>query len=120
MARRYLYGSIQASLIAQTGKLLTITEVLEVHAMALGPAWDVAPHPYATDRKRPGSFRGHDIQPFPGGMTPTPWPEVPSAIRTWIDGLNDIAAADLPIEALALARAVLHNLYRFVVSVAQH
>lgn len=51
-----------------TGDLVSLTEVRQVHAMALGPAWGVAPHPQASDREAPGGFREHDIQPFPGGM----------------------------------------------------
>src|SRR5947209_639916 len=48
--------------------LLTLTDVRHVHEIALGPVWDVAPHPNATDREAPGSFREHEIAPFPGGM----------------------------------------------------
>ena len=43
------------------------------------PTWDVSPHPQATDRERPGSFREHDIQPFPDGMTPSVREGPPSA-----------------------------------------
>lgn len=49
------------------------------------PVWDVAPHPGATDREAPGSFREHDIAPFPGGMQPPQWTNVPALIRDWID-----------------------------------
>ena len=45
------------------------------------PVWDVAPHPQATAREGPGSFREHDIEPFPAGMQPPPWPEVPDDAR---------------------------------------
>lgn len=34
-------------------------------------------------------------------MTPPPWPEVPAAIRTWLDSLKRIPNANRPIEALA-------------------
>ena len=68
-----------------SGSLLTLTEVRHVHQMALGPAWDVAPHPLATAKEGPGSFREHDIQPFPGGMTPATWTEVlRRRIRDWV------------------------------------
>lgn len=113
-AAHWVYGQALEPGTWTTGELLTITEVREVHAMALGPVWDVAPHPNATDRERSGSFREHDIQPFPGGMTPPPWPEVPSAIRTWVDSLNGIAAADLPIEALALAHNHFERIHPFL------
>ena len=86
--------------------------------MALTPVWDVAPHPNATDRERPGTSREHDIQPIPGGMTPPPWPDVPNATRAWVDAINDVTAADAgdpgPLGEM-LARSVMDNLYRFVV-----
>lgn len=97
-----------------TGELLTITEVREVHAMALGPVWDVSPHPNATDRERPGSFREHDIQPFPGGMTPPSWPDVPNAMRVWVDSLNAAGLGPNPIEALAVAHNQFEKVHPFL------
>lgn len=66
------------------GDLINLGEVRHVHTLAMGPVWDVAPHPQATDRERPGSFREHDIEEFPGGMRPPSWPEVPALLRDWI------------------------------------
>src|SRR5207302_1476799 len=43
------------------GSILTLTEVRNIHKMALDPVWEVAPHPNATERETPGSFREHDI-----------------------------------------------------------
>jgi hypothetical protein len=63
---------------------VTVTEVRHVHALALGPVWEVAPHPDAGDQERPGAFRRHDIQPFPGGMRPPSWTEVPMRIDDWL------------------------------------
>src|SRR5437763_5901544 len=54
---------------------LTLTEVRQVHTLAMMPVWQVAPHPDAYDTETPGSWRQHDIHPFPGGMTPPPHPE---------------------------------------------
>jgi Fic family protein len=113
-AARWVYGQALEPGAWTTGELLTITEVREVHAMALTPVWDVAPHPNATDRERPGSFREHDIHPFPGGMTPPPWPDVPNAIRVWVDALNAVAAAERPIEALALAHNQFERVHPFI------
>jgi Fic/DOC family len=109
-AAQWVYGQALEPGAWTTGELLTITEVREVHAMAMTPVWGVAPHPNATDRERPGSFREHDIHTFPGGMTPPSWTDVPTAIRSWVDSLNDIATAERPIEALALA----HNQFECV------
>jgi Fic family protein len=69
-------------------QVLTLTELRQVHATAMTPVWDVAPHPDATEREAPGSFREHDIRPFPGGMTPVSWVLVPAEVDAWISELN--------------------------------
>lgn len=73
---------------------ITITDVRHVHKLALDLVWDVAPHPHATPRERPGSFREHDIQPFPGGMQPAPWPDVPADVAEWIASTATLSSAD--------------------------
>lgn len=77
---------------AQADGVLTLTELRHVHTMAMTPVWDIAPHPDATPREGPGSFRQHEIHPFPGGMTPVTWPQVPAEIQGWIDDVRDLAA----------------------------
>src|ERR1039458_347327 len=57
----------------------TLTEVRHVHELALGPVWGVAPHPSAIEEERPGNFRRHDIQPFPGGMVAPSWIQLAAA-----------------------------------------
>jgi cell filamentation protein, protein adenylyltransferase len=81
-AARWVYGQVIEPGAWSDGTLLTFSEVRQVHQLALGPVWDVAPHPGANDKERPGSFRHHDIAPFPGGMVPLSWPDVPAAMRT--------------------------------------
>jgi hypothetical protein len=51
-------------------ELASLAEVRHAHSLAMTPVWDVVPHPQATDREGPGSFREHDIEPFPSGMQP--------------------------------------------------
>lgn len=72
--------------------VVTLTEVRQIHATLMDPVWQVAPHPDATGREGPGSFREHDIHPFEGGMVPPAWPLVPARMRDWIDSANDIGA----------------------------
>lgn len=67
------------------------------------PVWDVAPHPQATQRETPSSFREHDIQPFPGGMTPPSWPEVPALLNGWISDAQSLAGRDGAMLPAALA-----------------
>ncbi|HMJ02387.1 MAG TPA: Fic family protein [Conexibacter sp.] len=78
------------------GSLVSLTEIRHVHTLALGPVWDVAPHPNAGDDERPGSLRRHDIQRFPGGMKPPPWPEVPMRIDAWLADAQSLLKREAP------------------------
>jgi fido (protein-threonine AMPylation protein) len=68
--------------------LLTLTEIRQVHQLTMGPVWEVAPHPHATPHEAPGSFREHDIAPFPGGMVPPSHPLVPAMMRGWLEAVE--------------------------------
>jgi cell filamentation protein, protein adenylyltransferase len=46
------------------GEHLTLAELRQVHTTAMTPVWDVAPHPDASEREGPGSFREHEIRPY--------------------------------------------------------
>ncbi len=86
------------------GALISLTELRHMHRLALTPVWGVAPHPSASESEHPGSFRAHDIQPFPGGMRPPSWPEVPVQIADWISEANSLGGRKATIEPEALAR----------------
>ena len=102
-AANWVYGQAIEPGEWTDGDLISLAEVRHVHTLAMTPVWDVAPHPQATDRERPGSFREHDIAPFPAGMTPPPWPDVPASMRDWITDAQALRDADQTalIEALA-------------------
>jgi hypothetical protein len=105
-AADWVYGhAIQPGEWAE-GMVISLTELRHVHELAMTPVWDVSPHPQATDRERPGSFREHDIQPFPGGMTPPTWRAVPALVNDWISDTQMLAHAEE--SALAEAVASLH------------
>lgn len=74
------------------GGLITLTEVRQVHNLAMAGAWEAAPHPDARHSEGPGSFREHEIHPFPGGMEPVSWPLVPAEIGAWVDRANGLVA----------------------------
>lgn len=97
-----------------TGDLLNLTEVRRAHQLALGPVWEVAPHPNATEAEVPGSFREHDIEPFPSGMVPPSWVEVLAHITDWLGDVSVIRSADNPIEALAAAHAGFERIHPFL------
>jgi hypothetical protein len=99
-----------------TAMPLTVTDLRHVHKLALDLVWDVAPHPQATERERPGSFREHDIEPFPEGMRPPPFPEVPQLVTTWIEEVNRLRHADplLFSEELARVHARFEQIHPFL------
>jgi Fic family protein len=94
--------------------LTNFTEVRHVHELAMGPVWDVAPHASATERERPGSFRQHDILPFPGGMAPPSWVEVESSIADWLTSLSHVSSAQNPIEVIAASHAAFERIHPFL------
>jgi hypothetical protein len=97
-------------------EIITLAELRHVHALAMTPVWDVAPHPQATDRERPGSFREHDIEPFPGGMQPPPWPEMPARVGDWIGDVQRLADSDKAsvTETLAELHARFERIHPFL------
>ena len=98
------------------GKVISLAELRHVHTLAMTPVWDVAPHPQATDREGPGSFRQHDIEPFPGGMRPPEWPDVPPLVRDWINQAQRLAKADERVfpEAIASLHARFEQIHPFL------
>ncbi len=114
-AAEWVYGQAIESGEWSSGELISLTELRHVHRLALTPVWDVAPHPNATDRERPGSFREHDIQPFPGGMRPPPWPEVPVLLADWIAHAQSLPSEQTgQLEALAWLHARLEQIHPFL------
>jgi fido (protein-threonine AMPylation protein) len=88
-AAEWVYGqAISPTRLSRPEDVLTLAEVREIHHTAMTPVWDVAPHPDATAREAPGSYREHEIHPFPGGMIPVSWPLIPAEMETWIDDVN--------------------------------
>lgn len=98
-----------------TGDLITLTEVRHVHTLSMAKVWEVAPHPDAGPREGPGSFRQHNIQPFPGGMQPPDWPDVPALMFDWVGRAAGLRDADGPFpEALAALHADFEHIHPFL------
>ena len=90
-----------------------MTEVRQVHCMALDPVWGVSAP--GRDRTRgPGGFREHDIRPFPGGMVPPPCVQVPALLSTWLEEVTDAASHARPMEALAGAHGTFERVHPFL------
>lgn len=98
-----------------TGDLITLTELRHIHTLAMAKVWEVAPHPDAGPREGPGSFRRHNIQPFPGGMKPPDWPDVPALMSDWVRRASGLPDADAPFpEALAALHADFERIHPFL------
>jgi fido (protein-threonine AMPylation protein) len=113
-AARWVYGQALDPGEWKPEAQLTLTEARHVHELALGPVWGVSSHPSATPKEKPGGFREHDIQPFPGGMTPASWVEVPAAMADWVRSFKSIAGSDNPIERVAAAHAEFERIHPFL------
>jgi hypothetical protein len=98
-----------------TGDLVSITEVRHVHRLAMAKVWDVAPHPDAGPEEGPGAFRRHGIKPFPGGMQPPDWPDVPSLMSDWVSAASKLRIVDGPLpEAIAELHARFERIHPFL------
>jgi hypothetical protein len=98
-----------------TGDLITLTEVRHVHTLAMSKVWDVAPHPDAGPNEGPGSFRQHNIHPFPGGTRPPDWPEVHGLTTDWVARASALREVDGSFpEALATLHAEFERVHPFL------
>jgi Fic family protein len=113
-AAKWVYGQALEAGEWDPKAPVSLTEVRHVHELALGPVWEVAPHPQATPQEQPGSFRRHDIQPFPGGMTPLPWVEIEGAMADWVASLSTISTSENPIESMAEAHGGFERIHPFL------
>lgn len=95
--------------------LITVREVRRVHEAAMRPVWDVEPHPEATDVEGPGSYRQHDVHPFPGGMKPPSFVLVDSLMQGWVARARELKArtAGFP-EAIAMLHCEFEQIHPFI------
>jgi hypothetical protein len=113
-AARWVYGQGLEPGDWTNGAPVSITEVRHVHQLALGPVWGVAPHADAGPLEGPGSFRKHDIQPFPDGMVPPPWIELDAQLVDWTRSLEEVKGSEIPIEALAATHGAFERIHPFL------
>jgi hypothetical protein len=114
-AAQWVYGQGLSAGDWTKGDLISLTEILHVHALAMSKVWHVAPHAEATPQEGPGSFRRHNIQPFPGGMRPPDWPDVPALMSDWIAHACALRGNSAPFpEALAAVHAEFERIHPFL------
>lgn len=114
-AAQWVYQQGLAPAEWTTGELISLAEVRHVHTLAMERVWDVAPHPDAGPDERPGSFRRHNIRPFPGGMQPVDWPEVPAVMSDWLGRAAALGSTHVPLpEALAAVHSEFERIHPFL------
>ena len=95
--------------------VVSTAELRHVHELAMTPVWDVAPHAQAAPTERPGSFRQHDIEPFPGGMQPPGFADVPMLVQDWLDELRRFRHRELDLpERLARLHCRFEQIHPFL------
>jgi hypothetical protein len=95
--------------------LLTISEVRHVHQIAMRSVWEVEPHPSAYPSEKLGQWRQHDIQPFPAGMQPPHFTEVPHLMHDWVEDVLTLPDDPIPIaEAVARRHAAFERIHPFL------
>jgi hypothetical protein len=113
-AARWVYGQALEPGAWSSDRLITLTEVRQVHETALTPAWEVAPTRGATPNEAPGHFREHDIHAFPAGMTPPSWVEVPALMADWTADAQALAGQTHPIENIAELHSRFERIHPFL------
>lgn len=113
-AAHWVYG--QASKPGWTSdRLLTITEVREVHKRAMMPVWEIAPHRDAQPGEAPGNWRKHDIQPFAQKMKPPVYTDVPALMSDWVGDLGKVLDRSKPVaEVIARSHAAFERIHPFL------
>jgi hypothetical protein len=89
-AAKWVYGQALEPGDWTTGDLLSTQEVRTIHYEAMTPVWNVAPHQHAIPVETPGNWRQHNIQLFPDGMAPPPFPEVDRLMTDWVKDVNTL------------------------------
>jgi hypothetical protein len=114
-AAEWVYGQAQSEDEWTSEEAITLKEVRHIHKLAISKVWEVAPHPDSGLDEGPGSFRRHNIQPFPGGMQPVDWPLVPAEMAAWVDDASSMVTSHQPLpEALAILHSEFERIHPFL------
>ena len=93
---------------------ITLTELREVHRRVVEPAWKVKPPDDLLPGETPGGFRQHNIRPFPGGMTPPDFTDLPPQVSDWLTLANvEPEEGKRLIEHLARVHAEFERIHPF-------
>jgi fido (protein-threonine AMPylation protein) len=83
-AAHWVYSQAVGSVARPPNRWLTLTELRQVHRLVVEPVWAHFPPEGLHADEGPGSFRYHELAPFPGGMQPPPATAVPAMVDAWL------------------------------------
>ena len=113
-AAEWVYGQARDRDTERCDPYITLTELREIHGRVVGPAWNVQPPDDLLPDETPGGFRQHNIRPFPGGMTPPEFTDVPPLVSDWLQLANGEPEDGRPlIEYLARVHAGFERIHPF-------
>lgn len=105
----------QANERARTRDLVTIQEIRNIHAIALGLVWEVAAPPHALPEEIPGNWRRHNIQPFSRGMAPPDFGLISAEVAGWVERTNAMRNDERPVVLrVAAAHAEFERIHPFL------
>jgi cell filamentation protein, protein adenylyltransferase len=113
-AARWVYEQAQPEGSWDHGRLVSLTEVREIHRLVVEPVWSHFPPDYLDPGEGPGSFRLKDILPFDNGMRPPEFTAIPPLMSDWVDLASATRPSTIhPIEHAALAHARFEQIHPF-------
>lgn len=87
-AAQWVYAHASGAGEWAADRLLSLSEVREIHRLVVEPVWRLFPPDELDAREGPGSFRHHELAAFSGGMKPPPFIAVPGLVSDWLEGVN--------------------------------
>ncbi len=114
-AARWVYAHAPEDTDRPPVKPVSVTEVRQLHRLALRPAWDVAGARDVALDAVPGTLRSRDVRPFAGWLRTPSYQTVDGRLREWIDLVNTAPTATSElIDHVAVTHARFEQLHPFV------
>ena len=113
-AVRWVHAQAHRPSDEQAARPVTLTEIRNLHRLALRPAWHAGPPDTALDTV-PGTLRARDLRPFAGWLRTPAAATVEPRLREWLDEVNDTPSSTPElVEQVAVAHTRFEQLHPFV------
>ena len=112
-AAQWVYAQARDQ-VERSDPYLSLAELRQIHRLTVEAAWSVKPPEGLLPEEGPGSFRRHDIKPFPEGMLAPSFTDVPALVTDWLRLANSDSGANEPIaEQLAKVHNAFERIHPF-------